>query len=135
VSTKLPLAGAVVTLIGIPGAMASYNFVTTIDPNSSGFTLASGINGGGEVVGSYHSTGVSHGFSFNSGVFSTLDAPSALSTSANGVNGIGQIIGSFTDATGQPQLRAVPRHIHATLHLTPPGRVASFPLPSPMSCT
>ena len=129
-STKLLLAGAVATLIGIPGAMASYNFVTLVDPNSSGFTLASG-----EVVGFYHSTGVSRGFSFNSGVFSTLDAPSALSTSANGVNGIGQIIGSFTDATGQPQLRAVPRHIHVTLHLTPPGRVASFPRPSPMSCT
>jgi hypothetical protein len=57
VSTKLPLAGAVATLIGIPGAMASYNFVTLIDPNSSGFTLASGINGGGEVVGSYHGIG------------------------------------------------------------------------------
>ena len=68
-STKLLLAGAVATPIGIPGAMASH-------------------------------TGVSHGFSFNSGVFSTLDALSALSTSANGVNGIGQIIGSFADATG-----------------------------------
>jgi hypothetical protein len=47
VSTKLLLASAVATLIGIPGAMASYNFVTLIDPNSSGFTLASGINDGG----------------------------------------------------------------------------------------
>lgn len=87
------LAGAVATLIGIPG-------VAIVDPNSSGFTLASGINDGGEAVGSYRSTGVSHGFSFHSGVFSTLGATSALSTSANDVNGIGQILGSFTDATG-----------------------------------
>ena len=39
---KLLLAGAMATPIGIPGAMASYNFVTLIDLNRSGFTLASG---------------------------------------------------------------------------------------------
>jgi probable HAF family extracellular repeat protein len=99
---RLLPAGIAAILIGSPAAIASYSFTTLTDPNANGYTVASGINDAGEVVGSYKdSSNTTHGFSFVSGAFTTLNATSAtLSTSANGVNNLGQIIGSFNDAAG-----------------------------------
>lgn len=101
---RLLAARVAAILIGSPAAMANYSYTTLTDPNANGYTVASGINDTGEVVGSYKdssSSTTTHGFSYVSGAFTTLDAISAtLSTSANGVNNIGQIIGSFNDTTG-----------------------------------
>ena len=101
---RLLSTGVAAILIGSPAAMASYSFTTLTDPNASGFTMASGINDAGEVVGSYKDGNNTHGFSYVSGAFTTLDVTFndklAISTSANGVNNLGQIIGSFKDATG-----------------------------------
>jgi probable HAF family extracellular repeat protein len=96
------MAGLVATLIGNhPSAMAGYDFTTLTDPDGAGYTVASGINNAGEVVGTYRdASNVDHGFSFSGGFFTKVDVPQSTSTNANGVNSAGDIIGAFTDAKG-----------------------------------
>jgi len=58
--------------------MPVYNYTTIDDPSATdratGFTVASGINTAGQIVGSYGHFG-SHGFLLSGGTFTTLDDP------------------------------------------------------------
>jgi probable HAF family extracellular repeat protein len=70
-------------------------------------TFATGINGGGDIVGYYgDSTGVVHGFLYSGGNFTTIDYPGlscppgsgsiGCGTFVFGINNNGQIVGSVT---------------------------------------
>jgi probable HAF family extracellular repeat protein len=77
--------------------------ITLAVPGASA-TNATGINDGGEVVGTYTvgsgSSAVTHGFTWKNGKWTTVNYPSASSTSVNGVNNEGDIVGFYTDAAG-----------------------------------
>ena len=65
-------------------------------------TSASGINAGGDIVGSYvDQEGVSHGYLFRGGAFTTIDYPDAEGTLARGIGPGGDIVGSYW-LTGEP---------------------------------
>jgi probable HAF family extracellular repeat protein len=77
------------------------NFSTIDCPGSD--TEVSGINEGGEIVGSCTGTSDSGtGFLYSNGTFTTIDDPIAApgGTSPNGVNDSGQIVGSYIDSNG-----------------------------------
>jgi probable HAF family extracellular repeat protein len=83
-------------LLARPGqARADYIF-TTIDVPGSAYTVASGINDAGQVVGYYNS----HGFLLSNGTYTTLDATGSVVTQALGINNAGQIVGNYGDASG-----------------------------------
>jgi probable HAF family extracellular repeat protein len=58
---------------------------TTIGVSGSVVTTATGINNGGQVVGTYQSGGVGHGFLLSGGIFTSLGFPAriALATLAH----------------------------------------------------
>lgn len=59
-------------------------------------TTASGINGRGDIVGSYvDKDRVSHGFVLRDGAFTTIDVPGAAGTDARGLNPAGDIVGGY----------------------------------------
>ena len=77
----------------------------TIDPPSSGFTLAFGINNDGKIVGTYYdANGLGHGFLRNEqGGFTIIDHPDAqtingFGTEARGINSAGLIVGDYCAA-------------------------------------
>ena len=84
---------------------------TTIDdpnmathPNGNRYTLASGINNAGAIVGSYTDAVGFHGFLRSpAGVFTTIDDPfgNPGTTTVTGINNLGIIIGTFSDSSGQ----------------------------------
>lgn len=59
-----------------------------------------GINDRGQVVGTFQSAGVNHGFLLDAGVVTKIDAPDATSTYASGIDNRGQIVGSYFAAAG-----------------------------------
>jgi probable HAF family extracellular repeat protein len=69
------------------------------NPNGYG-TSAVGINGAGQVVGTYTDTaGLSHGFLYSNGVYTSIDDPSAaFGTIATAINGSGEIAGGYYDS-------------------------------------
>ena len=76
----------------------------SLGPNA--FTIASGINNAGLVVGSFGILGTAnHGFLYNpnGGTFTTLDDPlaGARGTVAYGINDAGEIVGSYYDASNR----------------------------------
>jgi len=65
-----------------------------------GYTVPSGINDAGQIVGWYGS-GVQHGFLYSGGAYTTLDDPlSTIATFATGINDAGQIVGYYEDSSG-----------------------------------
>jgi probable HAF family extracellular repeat protein len=65
------------------------------------FTQARGINGAGQIVGSFTDIAAApHGFLNTGGSFTQLDVPGASFTQAFGINDAGQIVGIFTNSTG-----------------------------------
>ena len=84
------------------GFLFSGDRFTSIDFPAAIFTIAYGIDSGGNIVGSYHDPdGKSHGFLLKGGVFSSIDVPGALGTVALGINPQGDIVGTYTDTGGQ----------------------------------
>jgi uncharacterized membrane protein len=57
-----------------------------------------GLNDRGQIVGSFQSQGVTHGFLLDGGVVTQIDVPGAKATWASGINNRGQIVGSYLDA-------------------------------------
>jgi probable HAF family extracellular repeat protein len=56
----------------------------------------SGINPGGEIVGTYQDAdGNNHGFLFYHGSFTSIDFPGAIQTRAYGINPQGDIVGDY----------------------------------------
>ena len=95
--------------------MSAYTYTTLDDPLAdwsvtfsngttiSGRTTASGINNGGQIVGSYTaSNGNGYGFLYSGGTYTTIDDPLASGfTAAQGINSTGQIVGYYNDNSGQ----------------------------------
>jgi uncharacterized membrane protein len=78
---------------------ASYSGgIESIDVPGAVATRAFGINPQGEIVGSYTTAGVTHGFLLRDGAITTIDYPDAASTEAWGINARGDIIGRYTVA-------------------------------------
>jgi probable HAF family extracellular repeat protein len=82
------------------------SYSTFSDPTANGapcclgFTFAFGINNGGQIVGSYFTGNVSHGFIFSDNGYTTLDPPGSLSTGATGINDSGQTLGGYYSGAG-----------------------------------
>ena len=56
--------------------MPIYTYTTLDDPSATRGTVATGINGAGQIVGEYFTAGsVSHGFLYSGGAYTTLDDP------------------------------------------------------------
>jgi uncharacterized membrane protein len=66
------------------------------------YTLASGINNQGTVVGSYLDASGNHGYIWSKGKFVTVDAaiPGAVGTGWYYVNEHGDLAGTYGDASG-----------------------------------
>ena len=65
------------------------------------FTVATGINNSGVIVGVYEDqNGNDHGFLDKGGVFTTLDVPGGAGffTDAFGINNAGQVVGQYFTA-------------------------------------
>src|SRR5437588_596765 len=75
--------------------MPLQTYTTLDEPLASAGTFANGINGLGQIVGSF-STASSHGFLYSGTPYTTLDDPSAgtFGTLAQGVNDAGQCMSS-----------------------------------------
>ena len=79
---------------------SSGNF-TTYDAPGATWTVISGINNTGAVVGKYvDAVGTTHGYLLSGGQFTTIDYPNATLTAATSINDDGQIVGQYTDASG-----------------------------------
>jgi probable HAF family extracellular repeat protein len=77
------------------------NIYTTLDdPSASNGTIATSINGAGQIVGYYLDASlIRHGFLLSNGTYTTLDDPLAPNgTFPSGINGAGQVVGYYTDA-------------------------------------
>jgi uncharacterized protein (TIGR03437 family) len=106
------------------------------DVPGSTFTVPSGINNSGQIVGSYTDpAGTSHGFlrSADGSTFTPIDVPGALAgtTNAKGINNLGQIVGSYADANGNQAFIRGPDGTFTTFAIPtdlgmPPGPGAGF---------
>jgi probable HAF family extracellular repeat protein len=67
------------------------------DPLGIASTTAEGINGLGQIVGSYTTPSPAiHGFLYTAGDYTTIDDPLGTQGDfANGINGVGQIVGNY----------------------------------------
>jgi uncharacterized membrane protein len=77
----------------------AYTF-TPIDVPGAVRTVAFGINGAGQIVGTFADNTGNHGFLDTGGSFTQIDVPGATLTEASGINSAGQIVGTFVDNTG-----------------------------------
>jgi PEP-CTERM motif len=83
-----------------PGFVDEGGTIITLDPFSSTFTQALGVNDLGEIVGSYvGADGNQHGYIDDNGAFTSFDPPGSASTTINGVNDKGDIVGFYTNPT------------------------------------
>jgi probable HAF family extracellular repeat protein len=74
---------------------------TQIDVPGANWTIATGINSAGQIVGYYLDEYLkTYGFLYSGGSFTQIDAPGARHTYAYGINSAGQIVGEFDDNTG-----------------------------------
>src|SRR5436305_1741455 len=99
---RVALRALVLTLAAgvlAPRAADAQYKVTTISVPGSLFTLASGVNNTGQIVGHYTpDNSVFHGFLNDAGVLTTIDVPGATSTDASGINDVGRIVGAYTSS-------------------------------------
>lgn len=72
---------------------------TTINFPEATYTVATGINNAGEIVG-YYADGFSrvHGFVYDRQSFSSIDTPNSVGTWISGINNKGQLVGYYSDA-------------------------------------
>ena len=77
---------------------------TTIQYPSAVFTVASGINDRGDIVGHYSlptSPTVRHGYLLRNGVFTSFDPPGSIRTNTLGINDRRDIVGRFVGPDGK----------------------------------
>jgi PEP-CTERM motif len=101
--SHLFLASAAALLIAAPVASWAQTFTNIVDPNdTTGDTVATGINDSGQVVGYYSNTtsGGYVGFSLSGGAYSDVVVSGSATTVASGVNNAGLITGTSTDGSG-----------------------------------
>lgn len=79
----------------------SFSFVTIDVPGAPGTSVA-GINGSGEVAGTYNDSTGPHGFVDDEGIFTIINAPGASAgTFAFGINDGGKVVGTYYDSKGE----------------------------------
>jgi len=98
------LSGLILSALFLGTAAAQDQPVfSTVDYPGAVFTTATGINPGGDIVGTYKDTlGHQHGYLFSGGNFTSIDYPGAIATLANGISPGGDIVGSYNNAPGGP---------------------------------
>ncbi len=85
----------------VHGFVFSRGAFTTIDYPGRAFSLLTGINGRGDMVGFWQDAdGVQHGYVLQNGVFATVDVPEASSTRIDGINASGDIVGAYDAPDG-----------------------------------
>src|SRR6266567_752329 len=88
--------GTFIFLVVFPAAsFAAYSF-TDVDYPGAVWTVPTGINDSGQIVGQYlASSGVRHGFLLSGGTYTTIDCPDPYTDGSNavGINNSGQIVG------------------------------------------
>jgi uncharacterized membrane protein len=100
------IVGSYVDMQGILrlGFLRRQGTYTTLRVSANNFTVASGTNNSGTVVGSYGNRGANggpeHGFVWKNGVYTTVDVPEAKTTSIGSINAQGEIAGWYIDAEG-----------------------------------
>jgi probable HAF family extracellular repeat protein len=98
--------------------MPTFTYTALDDHSATGGTFAGGINGDGQIVGSYVDVNGAHGFLYSGGSYITLDDPSGQ-TLVYGINISGQIVGEYRDGSG---------YSHAFLYSS--GSYTTLPAPS-----
>jgi probable HAF family extracellular repeat protein len=98
---------AVGTLLNVGSSVtaqgAPYSYSMFIVPGASS-TTAFGVNGRGEIVGSFKdASGRTHGFVRRDGKFTSIDYPEAVVTQARGISPAGDVVGAYRLA-GEPEV-------------------------------
>jgi hypothetical protein len=105
-ATAINDRGDIAGNIGSDGFLLSHGHLTDLAAPGASSTMALGVNGFDEVVGTYTvgsgSSAVMHGFTWQPGRgFTTIDDPHGIGTTTiNGVNDFGQLVGFYVDANG-----------------------------------
>jgi uncharacterized membrane protein len=99
-----------------------YKYYTFDAVSDATATNPQGINARGDIVGSYTSGGVTHGFLLSDGVLTTIDYPGAAFTDARGINAKGDIVGAYR-MPGEP-----PVNVHGYLR-DKDGQMTPFGVP------
>jgi uncharacterized membrane protein len=121
-SAVLSLSVLLSTLVAAHAA--SYTF-ETIDVPGFRWTVAGGLNGAGDIVGSYlDAEGGQHGFLDNGTSMVTFDVPGARYTVPHGINTQGVIVGQYTDSLGVHGFVTADRVNFTTINY--PGAIETF---------
>lgn len=97
----LAILGCAVLLESTPTASGQALLFTSVDVPGATVTQASGINAGGDIVGSYVDAKGQHGFALSGGVFASIDFPTldmtnpVVRTDARGIGPGGDIVGTY----------------------------------------
>ena len=67
--------GGYVDETGSHGYLLRNGTVTNVDVPGAQFTIPTGINSAGQIVGQYTDADGTHGFVYDHGAFTTIDAP------------------------------------------------------------
>lgn len=98
-STKWYIIAGGLALSLAPAVRAQLTNFTTIDYPGSTYTVVSGMNDDGHIVGSYiDRDNRRHGFLLKDGKFTIIDFPGVSFTLAADINAAGHIVGFFLDA-------------------------------------
>src|ERR1035441_6839640 len=86
--------------LGIGHAQCSLYF--TLAAPGSTYTIVSGMNNSGQMVGMYQDSAGWHSFlrSSDGVTYTTISVPGASQTNATGINNLGQVVGSYTVGSG-----------------------------------
>jgi uncharacterized membrane protein len=114
--TLISLMGSLLLLGTAAATESSFTYISINYPGAK-FTVAQGINPGGEVTGKYaDASGVSHGFVLRQGVFTSIDYPGAMYTDVRGVNPAGDIVGNFVMPGENPPFVVTPGSTPINIH-------------------
>ena len=96
------LAICTITIAFATFSIALAQTYTTVDfPGATATTLNGGPNPQGTSVGSYTTSGVTHGFTLTKkGVFTSFDPPGSTLTTPNFISPQGAIVGAYNDSSG-----------------------------------
>src|SRR5262245_25174143 len=95
------LSTALAVLFAFQNAGAQPFVFFTFDPPGSLFTVVSGLNNNGQIVGRYQDASGLHSFLRSGPIFLKIEAPGANTggTAVNGINNLGQVVGSYLTGT------------------------------------
>jgi len=95
------MIGGVLVLLQtvIPGRVVlattyNYSIIDAVVPGPSTYTIVTGINDAGQIVGYYQDSPEVHGFLYEGGIFTLIDVPGASATRPWDISNAGQIVGN-----------------------------------------